>query len=103
MAVDRRAFLHWLRNVPRGLRARTKIITILETSGNVTTGSVAEQVALDSSTVLYHLHNMKREGVVERDEKDTRMWILGPSEQTAITDFLKRSQGAKKTRAKKRR
>jgi len=103
LSFDRRAFLHWLRNVPRGLRARSRIVTTLEASGNMTVSSVAEQVALDYSTVLYHLHNMKREGVVERNDKDSRMWTLGPSEQTTITDYLKSSRESRKTASKKRR
>lgn len=58
---------------------------------------VAVNVRVTPSTVLYHLWNMEKEGIVERNEGGS--WKLRPSQQSTLTDFLvKRKKSAYRKR-----
>ncbi|MFW9812736.1 MAG: winged helix-turn-helix domain-containing protein [Candidatus Thorarchaeota archaeon] len=48
---------------------------------------IAFRIHVTTQTVLYHLKNMERERVVERDE-DGRGWRLGPFEQSELLQYL---------------
>jgi len=77
-----------IRNVRRGLVSRSAIIKLLNTSTWTTTSEIADQVEVTSHTVLYHLRNLERERVVERDPEG-KGWRLGPFEQVELMEFLK--------------
>ena len=84
-----------IRNVRRGLVSRTDIIQLLNSDTWTLTSEIAEQVAVTSHTVLYHLRNMERERVVERDPEG-KGWRLGPFEQVELMDFLKPTKKKRK-------
>ena len=84
-----------IRNVRRGLLTRTGIITLLDSDTWITTSEIGKQVEVTSHTVLYHLRNLEREKIVER-EPDGKGWRLGPFEQVELMQFLKPSKRKKK-------
>ncbi|MHA2058535.1 MAG: winged helix-turn-helix domain-containing protein [Candidatus Thorarchaeota archaeon] len=86
-----------IRNVRRGLLTRTGIITLLDPATWITTSEITKQVDVTSHTVLYHLRNLEREKVVERDSEG-KGWRLGPFEQVELSQFLKPITKKKKKR-----
>jgi DNA-binding transcriptional ArsR family regulator len=88
LTLDRRAYLHWIRNIERGLTRRTEILQALSGEEWKSVAEIAETVDVTSATILYHLHNMEREDVVKRDPEG-RGWKLGPIHQSLLEDFLK--------------
>ena len=53
----------------------------------MSTSDVAKHVEVTAHTVLYHLRNLEREKIVER-ESEGKGWRLGPFEQAELMDFL---------------
>jgi DNA-binding transcriptional ArsR family regulator len=88
LTLDRRAYLHWIRNIERGLTRRTEILQALSIEDWRSVAEIAENVKVTKATILYHLHNMEREKVVERNP-DGKGWKLGPIQQSSLEDFLK--------------
>jgi len=84
-----------IRNVRRGLITRTSIIKLLDSTTRITTSEISKQVDVTSHTVLYHLRNLEREKVVERDPEG-KGWRLGPFEQVELMQFLAPSKGKRK-------
>jgi DNA-binding IclR family transcriptional regulator len=76
-----------IRNVRRGLITRTEIISLLDRESWITTSDIARQVNVTYHTVIYHLRNLAREKIVERDS-DGKGWRLGPFEQVELMQFL---------------
>jgi predicted transcriptional regulator len=104
MSVDPRARLHWIRNVRRGLLARSSIVRRLERQEWNSVQDIAYDVNLAAATVLYHLHHMDREGVVER-EAQGRKWGMSTRHQASLSDYLQPDKLGKKKesgKAKKR-
>jgi DNA-binding IclR family transcriptional regulator len=95
LTLDRRAYLHWIRNIERGLTRRTEILQALSVEDWRSVAEIAENVNVTSATILYHLHNMEREKVVERNP-DGKGWKLGPIQQSLLEDFLKPRRRRKK-------
>ncbi|TFG10464.1 ArsR family transcriptional regulator [Candidatus Thorarchaeota archaeon] len=86
MSYDRRAFLMWIRNVDSGLRSRTAILGVIEEKESPTTSQIAEEMKISYSTVLYHLKNMEREEVVEKDV-NSGAWHVVDQGQAQLVDF----------------
>ncbi|MFW9913115.1 MAG: ArsR family transcriptional regulator [Candidatus Thorarchaeota archaeon] len=95
LTLDRRAYLHWIRNIERGLSRRTEILHALSNDKWRSVADIAESVKVTTATILYHLHNMERENVVERNP-DGKGWKLGPIQQSSLEDFLKPKPRRKK-------
>ncbi|MFW9893318.1 MAG: winged helix-turn-helix transcriptional regulator [Candidatus Thorarchaeota archaeon] len=92
--INRLAYLNRIRNVRRGLLSRTEIINHLNADIWITTSEIATRIHLTPHTVLYHLRNMEREKVVERDSEG-KGWRLGPYEQSELEQFLISSRSKK--------
>ena len=86
LRVDRRAYLHWIRNVERGLVTRSEIISALDREIWRPVSEIAANVRVSPTTVLYHLRNMERERIAERSTEGG--WRLSPSQQAELTEFL---------------
>ena len=97
LSINRLAYLSMIRNVRRGLLTRTGIIKLLDSNTWITTSEIDKQVDVTSQTVLYHLRNLEREKIVER-EPAGKGWRLGPFEQVELMQFLAPSKSKKKKR-----
>ncbi|MFW9834377.1 MAG: FaeA/PapI family transcriptional regulator [Candidatus Thorarchaeota archaeon] len=87
LSINRLAYLNMIRNVRRGLITRSAIIKLLDSSIWITTAEIAKQVDVTAHTVLYHLRNLERERIVER-QPEGKGWRLGPFEQIKLMEFL---------------
>ena len=88
MRIDRRAYLHWIRNIRRGLATRTEIIEQLDEIEWKSVSEIAKDLKVTSETVRYHLYNMHHEKLVEREPEGSG-WRLGEHDQAQLSDFLK--------------
>ncbi len=93
--INRLAYLNLIRNVRRGLISRTEILELLDVMEWTTTSQIADHVKVTGHTVLYHLRNLEREKVVERDTEG-KGWRLGPFRQVELMEFLSPPKGKKK-------
>jgi len=101
LIIDRRAYLHWIRNIRQGLATRTAILRALESDQWLTASKISTEVSVTAGTVSYHLRNMEREDIVTRDPEG-KGWRLGDFDQTALADYVsKRRKKARKKRSKK--
>lgn len=87
LSISRLAYLSMIRNVRRGLVSRSAIIKSLDSITWKRTSEIAQQVEVTAHTILYHLRNLEREKIVERDA-ESKGWRLGPYEQVELTQFL---------------
>jgi len=92
---NRLAYLNSIRNVRKGLFSRTHIIEHLDSKLWISTSEIASRIHVTYQTVLYHLKNMEREKVVERDVEGEG-WRLGPFEQSELVQFLSIKRKGKK-------
>jgi predicted transcriptional regulator len=67
--------LERVKNVKRGLKARTKILAALETrSSNAAT--IAKEKSLSYGVVIHHLRLLEKERIVNRKGKRPYFWVL---------------------------
>ena len=91
--------MHWIRNVRRGLFARTRIINFLDSENWALASVIAGEIGLTRNTVIYHLQNMERERIVIRNPEGAG-WMLGKFTQAQLADFLSKPR-KKKRKVKK--
>lgn len=75
--------------------SRTHIIEHLDPERWISTSEIASRIHVTSQTVTYHLKNMERERIVER-ESEGKGWRLGPFEQSELVQFLSTKKKRKK-------
>jgi len=88
LIIDRRAYLHWVRNVPSGIKSRSSILALLFHDKWIEAKSITEQVKLTHGTVMYHLRNLLREKIVDRNP-DGPGWRLAENQQIELTEFIR--------------
>ena len=69
------AYLAKIKNIKRGLIARTKVLTVLE-KHDAEARKVAEEATLHYSVAMHHLKLLETEGIVERRGSKPRVWRL---------------------------
>ena len=70
-----KAYLATKRNVKAGLRARSKILFVLEEAKR-SAPDIAKQSGLGYECVMYHLRSMRKERLVERSRQRPYIWRL---------------------------
>ncbi len=88
LIIDRRAYLHWVRNIPAGIKSRSRILALLSHDRWTDVKSISDQVELTHGTVMYHLRNLLREKIVVRNP-DGHGWQLAENQQSELTEFLR--------------
>ncbi len=68
------AYLKNIRNVNCGLKARTKILEILETK-QLSAGTIAKELPLSYGVVIHHLRLLANEGIVQRKGNRPYYWV----------------------------
>lgn len=84
--IEAQAYLRNLRNVARGLKARSGIIAVMKMKRTVKGREVAGMIDLSYSSTMRHLRNMKAEQIVEKAVDGWRLTGLG---QQAVTEYLR--------------
>ena len=64
-----------MKNVKRGLEARTRILAVLETHASAAS-AIAKSKLLSYSVVMHHLRLLENEGTVNRKGKRPYVWVL---------------------------
>ncbi|MEM3357058.1 MAG: winged helix-turn-helix domain-containing protein [Candidatus Bathyarchaeia archaeon] len=70
-----KAYLTEVKNIKRGLLARTKILNVLD-KGSADAKTLAEQTGMRYSVVVHHLRLLETEGIVERKRSKPNIWAL---------------------------
>jgi predicted ArsR family transcriptional regulator len=79
-----KAFLTLKRNVQPGLSARTQILSVLEKRA-CDAKTVSHETGLSYKTVLYHLHLLEAENILNRRGRRSYVWHLtGAGQQRLI-------------------
>jgi predicted ArsR family transcriptional regulator len=79
-----KAFLTLKRNVQPGLSARTQILSVLERRA-CDAKTVSHETGLSYKTVLYHLHLLEAENILNRRGRRSYIWQLtGAGQQRLI-------------------
>ncbi len=68
------AYLKKVRNVRSGLKARTKILMLLDTRC-FDASKIARETALSYGVVMHHLKLLNIEGIVERKGSKRYVWL----------------------------
>jgi DNA-binding transcriptional ArsR family regulator len=68
------AYLHRVKNVKSGLKARTKILDVLEKRG-ADASSISKEIALSYGAVMHHLRLLENEGTLNRKGKRPYLWL----------------------------
>jgi predicted transcriptional regulator len=89
--IEPQAYLRNLRNVPRGLKARSKIARSMRNNEAKKSRDIARAAGLSYSAAIRHLRHMREEQIVERKKAG---WSLTGLGQQAVTEYL----GEKKRR-----
>jgi len=69
------AYLLAIRNVKLGLRARTKILGVLE-EHSVDAKTIGKEARMPYGVVMHHLRLLEAEGTVERKGSRPHVWML---------------------------
>lgn len=80
------AYLTNIRNVKLGLKARTKILKVLE-SHSLETKNIAKEAGLHYHVVRYHLKLLEKEGIVQRKGNRPYVWGLTGLGQKRLVDL----------------
>ena len=64
-----------MKNVKSGLKARTKVLNVLETEASAAT-AIAKSKSLSYGVVMHHLRLLENEGTVSRRGKRPYIWLL---------------------------
>lgn len=75
MSYESQSYLTVIRNVDRGLKTRTTIIRALK-RGCESIRQISESTGIKYQTILRHLRNMEKEGVVLRKPGKPYRWSL---------------------------
>jgi DNA-binding transcriptional ArsR family regulator len=67
--------LERVKNVKRGLKARTKILSALEKRSS-DAAAMAKEKSLSYGVVMHHLRLLEKEGIVNRKGKRPYFWVL---------------------------
>lgn len=70
-----KAYLTNVKNIKRGLYARTKILNVLD-KGSANAKTIAEQTGMHYNVVVHHLRLLETEGIVERKRGRPNVWAL---------------------------
>lgn len=79
------AYLTVIRNVKRGLKARTSILNSLE-DHSAGAKTLVQEAILPYSVVMHHLKLLRSEGIVERKGTKPYQWLLTGRGQKRLTN-----------------
>jgi DNA-binding transcriptional ArsR family regulator len=69
------AYLSNIKNIKLGLRARTKILSVLD-KGSANAKSISKETGMRYSVIMHHLRLLEAEGIVERKGSKPHIWAV---------------------------
>ena len=79
------AYLANLRNIRRGLRARTRILNALEKDSS-NASKVAKEASIHSGVAMHHLKLLQSEGIVRRGVGKNAVWTITGTGQKRLVN-----------------
>ncbi len=83
--IEPQAYLRSLRNVPRGLKARSRIVRSMRANNAKKGSDIAKAAEISYSASMRHLRHMRMEHIVEKSRTG---WSLTGLGQQAVNDYL---------------
>ena len=74
-AYHPKAYLSNIKNIRRGLQARTRILDVLD-KRSVDAKTIAKETGMHYGVVTHHLRLLKAEAIVERGLGKPHIWVL---------------------------
>jgi DNA-binding transcriptional ArsR family regulator len=74
-AYHPKAYLANIKNIKRGLRARTRILDILD-KHSVDAKTISKETEMHYGVVMHHLRLLEAEGIIERKQSKPHIWVL---------------------------
>jgi DNA-binding MarR family transcriptional regulator len=68
------AYLSNIRNIKLGLRARTRVLNVLDKNSS-DAKTIARETEMHYGTVVHHLRLLEAEGIVERKHSKPNLWM----------------------------
>ncbi|MGC8895254.1 MAG: ArsR family transcriptional regulator [Candidatus Bathyarchaeia archaeon] len=69
------AYLSNIKNIKLGLRARTKILSVLD-KGSTDAKTIAKETGMRYGVAMHHLRLLEAEGIVERKGSKPHVWAV---------------------------
>ncbi|MEM3759778.1 MAG: ArsR family transcriptional regulator [Candidatus Bathyarchaeia archaeon] len=69
------AYLSNIKNIKLGLRARTKILSVLD-KGSADARTIAKETGMHYGVAMHHLRLLEAEGIVERKGSRPHVWAV---------------------------
>lgn len=80
------AYLENVKNIKLGLRARTRILNLLEKL-SADAKTVSKEAEMPYGVVMHHLRLLETEGIVERKGSKPYVWLLTGLGQKRLVDL----------------
>jgi predicted transcriptional regulator len=78
------AYLEHRRNVTKGLKARTKILEVMDRTNELTIKEVSQLALLSYSSSLHHVRLLEDEEILKREGKRPYKWKLTGKGQKSL-------------------
>ena len=80
------AYLSNIRNIKLGLKARTRLLDVLERL-SVDAKTIAKETGMPYGVIIHHLRLLEAEGIVERKGRKPHTWVLSGLGQKRLTSL----------------
>lgn len=80
------AYLSNIRNIKLGLKARTRLLDVLERL-SVDAKTIAKETGMPYGVVMHHLRLLEAEGIVKRKDRKPHTWTLSGLGQKRLTSL----------------
>jgi len=74
-AYHPKAYLSSIKNIKRGLQARTRILDILDRR-SADAKTISGETEMHYGVVMHHLRLLEAEGIIERKQSKPHVWML---------------------------
>jgi predicted transcriptional regulator len=81
------AHLSSIKNIKRGLKARTQLLIVLE-RGSAEAKSIGKEAGLHYGVVMHHLRLLQKEGIVVRKNGKPHVWTPTGTGQKRLLDSI---------------
>jgi len=74
-AYHPKAYLSNIKNIRRGLQARTRILDVLD-KRSVDAKTIAKETGMHYGVVMHHVRLLEAEGIIERKQSKPHIWVV---------------------------
>jgi DNA-binding transcriptional ArsR family regulator len=74
-AYHPKAYLSSIKNIKRGLQARTRILNVLDKE-SIDAKNISSKTDMHYGVIMHHLRLLETEGIIERKQSKPHIWAL---------------------------